>query len=311
MKTSKGLQRRHLEALVAVSDKQSVHAAARALGMPQPALSRLVSEAEKLLGDKVFDRSSHGCAPTLQGLAVLSQARFVLRGLEQLGSMVADAKPVIRLGCIPRAMYTLLPSLLNLVHAGPGRNAEAPEPGFELSVKEGGSSQLMDDLSQGKLDFAVLRSANLPAGDRHLQLERLYDDKIVIICSSAQKTLGSGTAPVPLRSLLKEGWVLPEASTTSRMGFDAFLREHKLDAVKPVIEVRSFEANQALVASTRFFSIAPESIARRYLKIGLRIVPVRPAPPASPVMLAFNRQQLQSPLFASFRDLLVRAALNC
>ena len=310
MKTNKGLQRRHLEALVAVADKQSVHAAARALGMPQPALSRLVSEAEKLLGDRVFDRSSHGCTPTPKSMAVLSQARFVLRGLEQLGSMVADARPTIRLGCIPRAMYALLPSLLNLLHAGPTRAAQASKPGFELSVKEGTSNELMDELSQGKLDFAVLRSANLPAGDEHLQLERLYDDKIVIICSSSQKEL-AGSAVVPLRSLLKEGWVLPEAKTTSRMGFDAFLREHKLEAVKPVIEVRSFEANQALVASTRFFSIAPESIARRYLKIGLRIVPVRPAPPASPVMLAFNRQQLQNPLFASVRNLLVQAARSC
>ena len=93
----------------------------------------------------------------------------------------------------------------------PTRAAQGSEPGFELSVKEGTSNQLMDELSQGKLDFAVLRSANLPAGDEHLQLERLYDDKIVIICSSAQKA-PAGNAVVPLRSLLKEGWVLPEAA---------------------------------------------------------------------------------------------------
>jgi molybdenum-dependent DNA-binding transcriptional regulator ModE len=65
--TKKLLQRRHIQALVAVGDSRSVlHRAARELGMPQPAVSRLLAEAEQILGARLFERSSHGSKPTAQ-----------------------------------------------------------------------------------------------------------------------------------------------------------------------------------------------------------------------------------------------------
>lgn len=304
----KTLQRRHIEALISVADQRSVHAAAREIGMPQPALSRLISEAEFVMGERLFDRSSHGCAPTLQGQAVLAQARYVLRGLEQLGSMVSVRKPAVHVGCIPRAMYTLVPRLLNLVFPPVANANQAADsaPPFELIISEGSSAKLMEDLSQGKLDFAVLRSVSGPPhGMGDIQIQRLYDDKIVIIGSAEHHALTQRASP--LKNMMKERWVLPEPTTTSRIAFDNFLREHNLPAVKAVMEVRSFEANLALVAGTGFLSIAPESIARRYLQMGLRIVPVKPALPSSPVMLAYNVQHLDSQVLSDFRKLLLRS----
>jgi DNA-binding transcriptional LysR family regulator len=306
----KAIQRRHIEALVAVADSLSVHAAAREIGMPQPALSRLISEAEQLLGARLFQRSSHGCTPTNRGHTVLTQARFVLHGLRQLNSMIPESRPVIRLGCIPRVMYTLMPTLLNLVYPACADAASSGEggssPSFELRITEGSSAKLMEELSWGKLDFAILRStstANYP--ELQVAIERLYDDKIVVICA-AQNTAFLDKA-VPLRDLPGAQWVLPESQTTSRVAFDTFLRERNITAIRPVIEVRSFEANLALVAGTRFLSIAPESIARRYVKMGLRIVQVKPALPSSPVMLAYHHGHLENPPLKEFRELLFRA----
>jgi len=53
------LQRRHIEALVAVADHQSVHRAARELGMTQPAVSRLLADAEKMLGARPRRKNKH------------------------------------------------------------------------------------------------------------------------------------------------------------------------------------------------------------------------------------------------------------
>ena len=310
---SKTLQRRHIAALVAVGESLSVHAAARDIGMPQPALSRLLSEAEQLLGARLFDRSSHGCTPTADGQMVLAQARFVMRGLDELGSIMSDTRPTVRLGCIPRAMYTFMPRLLNLVYPA-GQNAEksgrmtAPSSrSFELNVVEGNSTQLMEGLRQGKLDFAIFRSASSsPGTEPNICIERLYDDKIVIIC--ATENTGLGEKAVSLREISTRDWVLPDTKTTSRQAFDNFLREHDLAPIKPIMEIRSFEANLALVAGTRFLSIAPESIARRYSKMGLRVVRARPALPSSPVMLAYHSSQLQSLTLKNFHDLLIHAA---
>jgi DNA-binding transcriptional LysR family regulator len=312
---SKILQRRHIAALVSIGESLSVHAAARDIGMPQPALSRLLSEAEQLLGARLFERSSHGCRPTPDGQIVLAQARFVMRGLDELGSILSDTRPVVRLGCIPRAMYTIMPRLLDLVY--PFRQ-EAEESSkliepysapFELNAVEGNSTELMDGLRQGKLDFAIFRSASSsPNTESSICIERLYDDKIVIICSAENTKLIEKA--VPLQEISTRDWLLPDIKTTSRQAFDNFLREHDLAPIKPIMEVRSFEANLALVAGTRFLSIAPESIARRYSKMGLRVVRTKPALPSSPVMLAYHSSQLQSLTLKSFYDVLIQAAAS-
>lgn len=300
----KPLQRRHIEALVAVGDSLSVHRAARELGMPQPAVSRLLAEAEQLLGARLFERSSHGSTPTVQGEAVLAQARFVLRGLERLNNVIAEARPTIKLGCIPRAMYTLMPQLLDRMYpaADKGATTHAASASFRLSVTEGSSTMLLEALSRGSLDFAILRSVSGSNGlGDDLIVERLYDDRIVVICAAENQALPD--TPMPLSRLADRDWVLPEPQTTSRAAFDRFWSEHNLLPIQPIVEVRSFEANLALVAGTRFISIAPESIVRRHAGIGVRILKVRPALPASPVMLAFNRQVENSLVLNEFRKL--------
>jgi DNA-binding transcriptional LysR family regulator len=306
MKSSskKPLQRRHIEALVAVGDSRSVHRAARELGMPQPAVSRLLAEAENLLGTRLFERSSHGSKPTVQGEAVLAQARFVLRGMERLNDVVTETGPTIKLGCIPRAMYTLMPRLLDRMYPQTTDESTTHSASFRFSVTEGSSTSLLEALSRGSLDFAILRSTSGSTGlGDDLIVEPLYDDRIVVVCAAENPALP--TTPVTLARLAEQGWVLPDSQTTSRAAFDRFWSEHSLPPVRPAIEVRSFEANMALVAGTRFISIAPESIVRRHAAFGvLRILKVRPALPASPVMLAFNRQVEDSSVLNGFRKLI-------
>ncbi|MDB5762891.1 MAG: hypothetical protein JWQ21_1886 [Herminiimonas sp.] len=311
--SAKKLQRRHIEALVAVGDSNSVHRAAHGLGKPQPAVSRLLAEAEQLLGARLFERSSHGSKPTAQGEAVLARARFVLRSIERLNDVIAGAGQSIKLGCIPRAIHSLMPELLGRMFPddAEGGVPRAAGAGFQFSVIEGSSSSLWEDLSKGALDFAILRRPSEATDvDDALTVERLYDDRIVIICAAENTALPDASFSVA--RLAAQRWVLPDLQTASRVAFDRFWGDQGLPPVRPVIEARSFESNLALVAGTRFISIAPESIARRYANFGvLRILKVRPALPASPVMLAFNPMVEQDVVLNGFRELVhatVRAA---
>lgn len=162
-------------------------------------------------------------------------------------------------------------------------------------------------MRQGSLDLAILRSDEtvLHAGS-NIAFENLYDDRIVIICAAANPALSQSS--VALRRLAGEGWVLPERATTSRLAFDRFWATQDLPPIQPLIEVRSFETNLALVASTRFFSIAPKSVACSYQGLEVRTLNVRPAPPSSPVMLAFSLASGDRPLLADFRTLIREAA---
>ncbi|MCY0852674.1 LysR family transcriptional regulator [Cupriavidus sp. D39] len=304
------LQRRHIEALVAVGDSHSVHRAARELGVPQPVLSRLLAEAENLLGARLFERSSHGSMPTAQGKAVLSQARFVLRAIERLNDAIADPqRRPIQLGCIPRAMHTLMPGLLaRLYPAVPmdTTSAQAADTPYQFRVVEGSSKMLFDQIAAGSLDFAILRSTTRDDGD-DLVVERLYEERTVIVCAAGHPTIPAG--PIHLSRLVGQGWALPDAETSSRVTFETFWNEHGLPRIRPVIETRSFESNLALVAGTSLVSIAPESVARSHVAFGLlRIVKLRRPLPANPVMLAFNRMAIEDPLLSGFREMIHQTA---
>lgn len=308
MPKQKALQRRHIEALVAVGDSRSVHRAARDLGVPQPVLSRLLAEAEALVGARLFERSSHGSVPTAQGRLVLPRARFALRTMERLNDLTTGDAPPIRLGCIPRAMHTLLPHLLERVYpdGGLGTSDDAGTTGMRFEVREGNSVVLFNALVAGELDFAILRGSVQDTSDEWV-IERLFDERTVIYCAADHPGIPQGQ--VSLSRLAALGWTLPERGTTSRGAFDAFWSEHGLPPIKPLMETRSFEANLALVAASRLVSIAPESIVRRHVGFGvLRIVKVRRALPINPVMLAFNRMSLEDPLLSCFHRYLVEAA---
>src|SRR5262245_3229991 len=103
------VQRRHLEALVAVAHAGSVHSAARALGMAQPALSRVLAEAERLLGIVLFERSHLGTRITAQGRSAVGQAEYALRAMEAIPEAAKPAVRPVSLGATPPACTVLSP----------------------------------------------------------------------------------------------------------------------------------------------------------------------------------------------------------
>lgn len=295
------LQRAHLEAIVAIGRERSVHGAARSLRRTQPALSRLLNEAEKLFGKKLFERSSLGTRPTALGERVLDEAQFVLASLRRLASVGAGARPTIALGCIPRAMHTLMPALLERLY-----NEEAA---FQLQAAEGSSAALVEEVARGTLDFAIARhDAARPAGDARLAFDPLYEERTVVICGKRNTAVPRSGAS--LAALARLPWVLPTPETASRASFDRFLHAQRAGPIVPVIEARSFESNLAIVAgSSHFLSIAPEPIARRHAALGaVRVVKLTRGLPVSRIALVYTRHAREDPILGAFRSIVAEVA---
>lgn len=297
------IQRRHLQALVAIAEHKSVHAAARALGVPQPALSRLLSEAERILGGtRIFERSSQGSRPTKTGERLIAQARFVLAGLERMTQSAGDHWPHVRVGCIAGAMHTVMPLILERT-----RPANQGALSVQLKLAEGSSTELLDGIERAQLEFAIVRGAGAVRASRGIELEPLYTERTAIVCG-ATHTLASAQR-IPLNALVDQEWVLPQQQTGSRIVFDNFWSKHGLTPISPVLEARSFETSLALVEKTRFLSIAPEPIAHRHARFGLlRVLNTREVMPDTPVMLAFGSTAMDDPLLRQMRDLIREAA---
>src|SRR5690349_18714932 len=87
----------------AAADLGSFSAAAAALGVTQPALSRGIAALERVLGGALFQRSTTGVEPTALAAKVLPRLRDTLGSLE---SMLSEARAAagrlpLRMGVSP------------------------------------------------------------------------------------------------------------------------------------------------------------------------------------------------------------------
>lgn len=292
------LQPRQLEAIVAVASAGSVHAAARALGIPQPALSRLISASESALGIALFERSHAGSQVTERGERVLRQAAFALRALSGVSENAQDSLPAVRLGCIPRVMHVLIPHLLAQISNGDAK--------FRLQVSVGTSNEMAGQLEAARLDFVIARRATPPAG-RELEAESLYSEKTVVVCGRRNASVPERACP--LAQLAGLPWVLARRGFYSRDSLDALFSAAGLAPIVPVIECDSFESNLSVVAATKFITIAPEFAARRFERLRMvRILRTKPSLGSSPVMLQYRPGQEEHPAFSAFRTAALEAA---
>jgi len=293
------LMPRQLEAVVAVARTGSVHAASRELGIPQPAVSRLVAATERTLGVTLFARSRSGTQLTDIGERVLKQVTFALHALEDIEEAAQQPEPVVRLGCIPRVMHVLIPHLLSQLGDA--------DSGFRLMVTVGTSGELAAELEEARLDFIIARRASGGASGAEFDGEDLYNERTVVVCGRNNKLVPKG--PCPMSQLARLQWVLPKRGFYSRDLIDAIMQTAGQHPLVPVIETNSFESSLSVVAATQFIGIVPEFAARRFEQLKLvRIVPTRPSLGSSPVTLQYRQGQLAHPAYPRFRAAVERAA---
>ena len=119
------------------------------------------------LPSRLFERAASGSSLTAKGQALVSHARFLLRGMARMDEVAKEHAASVRFGCIPRAMHTLMPFILNRM---------GPAPVHRLHVVEDASGVLSAALERGGLDMAVMRHVSGAAGiGGGLVAERLYE----------------------------------------------------------------------------------------------------------------------------------------
>ncbi len=109
-------QIRQLEAFRAVAETGSMTKAAAALGISQPAVSRLLADFSRAVGVELFTRKQGGMQPTSESRYLLTEIRRVLDGLDHLDDLRRDLTERkaghIRIACLPGFATTHLPKML-------------------------------------------------------------------------------------------------------------------------------------------------------------------------------------------------------
>ena len=188
-----------LEAFVSVIDHGSVGAAAAKLRLTQPAVTRRLQALETDLGTQLLDRETRPPRVTVDGRAVLEQARLLLRGVDDLkASVTRDAVPngELRLG--------ISPGVSDLALGKPIGALRREFPRLGLRIHSPWSNELLAALRAGMLDAAavLLPVGRTPPSD--LVGTGVGGDQVKVV---AARRLRLPTQPY-LADLAEHAWVM-------------------------------------------------------------------------------------------------------
>lgn len=145
-----GLQFKHIEVFRAVIAGGSASEAARLLGLSQPAVSKIIAQAELHAGISLFERRQGRLVPTPLALTLYSETNVLFSTLENIDRIVArviksEIQP-IAFGAVPLLATTLLPRVLPDWRARSGR---------VLSLYTYDAPSLLSLLAAQRLEFAI------------------------------------------------------------------------------------------------------------------------------------------------------------
>ena len=166
--------------------------AADACAISQPALSMQIKGLEESLGTVLFERSPRRVRLTTIGRAFLARAQSILRAVEELEDLARASQDrlvgQLRIGVIPTIAPYLLPSIISqLSHL---------YPEVDIHVRETMTSNLLQELADGRIDTAVVA---LPVSEPALTEVPLFNENFVLVRPEADRG-----KPIPDRDMLRE-----------------------------------------------------------------------------------------------------------
>lgn len=148
--------------------------AAAASAISQPALSMQIKELEGTLGTILFERSARQVRLTRFGEEFVVRARKVLRSVEELGDLARASQGELagrlRMGVIPTIAPYLLPTLIG--------SLTRTHPDIDLHVRETLTDKLIQELSDGRLDTAIVA---LPVSEPSFTEVALFNEDFLLV----------------------------------------------------------------------------------------------------------------------------------
>jgi DNA-binding transcriptional LysR family regulator len=262
---------RGLNAFLHIARLGSVGAAASALSLTQPAVSRTLRKFEKQLGVALFLRHSTGMELTAFGQSLLPHAVLLESGmhraLEEIDLMRGASKGVARVGMLPSLVPDILPNVLN--------SLRTKQPGIQIHVVEAPNHQLTKSLLRGEIDFAI---AAVPPDfiDESIRVTALMNDEICIVARAAHPIM-KVKSPTQ-QHLCEYDWALQERGGVIWRYFQTLFASASLQAPAVTLTANSVQTLKSVVVSSNLLTMLPRiSIRIEEKNKILRPVPVRAA----------------------------------
>ncbi|WP_030613524.1 LysR family transcriptional regulator [Streptomyces achromogenes] len=260
-----------LELLLAVARLGSLGAAAREVGITQPAASSRLRSMERQLGVALVDRSPRGSRLTNAGALVTDWARRVV---EAAAAFDAGARALrdrrdsrLRVAASMTIAEYLLPGWLLALHA--------ERPDTAVSLLAGNSAKVAELLLAGEADLGFVEGLDVPTG---LDSTVIAHDRLIVVTAPGHPW-ARRRRPLTAEELASTPLILRERGSGTRQVLDAALG----GLARPLIELSSTTAVKASAVSgagpsvLSELAVGEELSLRRLVSIPVEGVPLRRA----------------------------------
>jgi DNA-binding transcriptional LysR family regulator len=257
---------RHIEIFHAVYVNGSVSAAARALNVSQPSVSKMLRHAESLLGFPLFQRTNGGLVPTQDAHTLFGEVSEIQERVHALreagrnlrrgtaGTLRISALPSLALEAIPTAVSRFLRNhenvkfdLQTVHHDDLLRKLYERETDVAIAYQVPPAAPIAQTwLGEGEL-VLLYREADMPDAPPRIELERLKGQRFISLAASG-----------PIGQLFTQ--------ELQRQGLE----------LDEVVSARTFYIAGALVRQGVGMTVVDSFTAQAYLAPGLAIRPLKP-----------------------------------
>ncbi|MDE2371667.1 MAG: LysR family transcriptional regulator [Burkholderiales bacterium] len=291
-----------LQDVLALAQHGSLHAAARASGQTQPALTKSLGRLEADLGAELFERHSRGVRPTEAGRRLIEHAQRIVaeaaRARDTVAQLSGDRRGRVAYGISVAASILLAPLAL--------QQFRHRYPQVSLHSRSGLYHTLAPALREGQFDFAI---CPVPPGAEDLQLvqQALLRSDMVIVARHGHPMAGART----LATLADASFVTGGPRGLPGGGIYETFEQAGLGEPRIALHTDGLFDTVAMVAGTDCLAMVPAALARSGL-MRERLVPLalRDAMPVYEVALFQQRGVPPTPAADELMREFARAAAH-
>ena len=226
-----------LAAFLSLAETRSFTAAAEALGVSQPTLSRTIQALEAATGTKLFDRDTRSIALTSAGLEFLMIARRLTNEME---SAAREFREVAH-GERGRLTIAALPSIAAVILPGAIARFRLAHPAVDIIIHDGLSEPVLAMVADGRADAGI--TVRPPTSTR-LVYRMLLADRFCLVGRRDRPDEGA----VPWAILAQEPFIAMSPASSVRTMTDAAFLQAGISPV-PRFECAQLSTTGGLVAA--------------------------------------------------------------
>ncbi len=240
-----------LRAFVEVAERASFSAAAEALHLTQPAVSKRVAQLEAELGTRLFDRIGRRISLTGSGAALLPRARRLINDALELKRLVVDLSGEVGgrlvMGTSHHIGLHRLPA--------PLKRFTERFPAVELDIRFMDSEAACRAVEVGDLELAIVTLP--PTQPSALRMQVIWHDPLAFMVGRDHPLAGRDTLTLP--ELLRYPAVLPGTTTYTRGILESAVHEAGVE-IHVAMATNYLETLHMLVATGLGWSLLPATV---------------------------------------------------